>query len=254
MKKRIFSIGLTALMAGLLMLPVRSMADVFMKQKTHTGSFTMMGQTQPAKDDIQSIWMTNNVVRNDSKDASTIIRLDKKTITMIDHVKKTYTEMPMNMDKAMESMGGEKMSKEEKEAMSGMMKGMMKFSMTVKETGEKKKISAWNCRKYIQKLDTAMGPANTEMWATEDIKVQGDIFARYSAVMMTMQPGLKESMAQVLKETKKIKGVTVLSNTTTTMMGATLKTSTQLMEFKEGKAPANITAIPVGYKKQQAMN
>jgi hypothetical protein len=98
-----------------------------------------------------------------------------------------------------------------------------------------------------------MGPANTEVWATEDIKVQGDIFARYSAIMMTMQPGLKESMAQVLKETKKIKGVTVLSNTTTTMMGATMKTSTQLMEFKEGKAPANIAAVPAGYKKQ-AMN
>jgi len=253
MKKRIFSIVLTSLIAGMMMLQGTAMADIFMKQKTHTGSFTMMGQTQPAKDDIQSIWMTNNVVRNDSKDASTIIRLDKKTITMIDHINKTYTEMPMNMDKAVDAMGGEKMSKEEREAMSGMMKGMMKFSMTVKETGEKKKINAWNCSKYIQKLETAMGPANTEVWATEDIKVQGDIFARYSAVMMTMQPGLKESMSQVLNETKKIKGVTVLSNTTTTMMGATLKTSTQLMEFKEGKAPANITAIPAGYKKQ-AMN
>lgn len=250
MKKRIFVNRLIALIAGLMILPATSIADVFMKQKTHTGSFTMMGQTQPAKDDIQSIWMTNTVVRNDSKETSTIIRLDKKTITMIDHIKKTYTEMPMNMDKAVDAMGGEKMSKEEREAMAGMMKGMMKFSMTVKETGEKKKINAWNCRKYIQKLETAMGPANTEVWATEDIKVQGDIFARYSAVMMTMQPGLKESMAQVLKETKKIKGVTVLSNTTTTMMGATLKTSTQLMEFKEGKAPANITAIPAGYKKQ----
>lgn len=78
MKKRIYSIGLIALIAGLMMLQSTAMADIFMKQKTHTGSFTMMGQTQPAKDDIQSIWMTNNVVRNDSKETSTIIRLDKK--------------------------------------------------------------------------------------------------------------------------------------------------------------------------------
>lgn len=250
MQKRTYSIGLVALIAVMMVSQGTAMADIFMKQKNHTGSFTMMGQTQPAKDVIQSIWLTSNTMRNDSKQDSSIIQLDKQTITMIDHVKKTYTEMPLNMDKAMDAMGGEKMSKEEKEAMSGMMKGMMKFSMTVTETGEQKKINAWNCRKYIQKLDTGMGPANTEVWATQDIKVQGDILARYSAIMMTMQPGLKESMAQVLKETQKIKGVPVLSNTTSTMMGATLKSSTQLLEFKEGKAPANITAIPAGYKKQ----
>lgn len=31
---------------------VQARADIYMKQKTHTGSFTMMGQTQPAKDEI----------------------------------------------------------------------------------------------------------------------------------------------------------------------------------------------------------
>ena len=135
-------------------------------------------------------------------------------------------------------------------AMAGMMKGMMKFSMTVSDTGEKKKIGSWNCRKYIQKMDMAMGPSRTELWATEDIKVKDDLFARYSAIMMTMQPGLRESMDQVLKETKKIKGVMVQSDTSTTMMGTTVKSSVKLLEFKEGKAPADITAIPKGYRKQ----
>lgn len=232
--------------------PALVLADVFMKQKHHTGSFTMMGQTQPAKDSVESIWITDTVMRNDSREQSVIIRLDKKTITVIDHQGKTFTEMPMDMDKAMGQMG-EGMTKEEKEAMAGMMKGMMKFSMTVTDTGQKKKIKSWNCRKYIQKLDTGMGPATTEVWATEDIKTQGDLFARYSAIMMTMQPGLRESMDKVLKEAKKIKGVMVSSSTATTMMGATLKTTVELLEYKDGKAPADITVVPKGYKKQSAM-
>ena len=253
MQKRVYTIGLTAFIAGVIMWSGTALADTFMKQKHHTGSFKVMGQVQPAKDSIQNIWITANAMRNDSEQDSMLVQFDKQTVTMIDHVKKTYVEMPMNMDEAMNDMAGEKMSKDEKQAMSAMMKNMMKFSMTVKDTGVKKKINAWNCRKYVQKMDTAMGPSTTEIWATGDIKVKDDVFAKYSAIKMTMQPGLKESMSKVLKETRKIKGVTVQSNTTSTMMGATLKSSMELLEFKEGKAPASITAIPAGYKKQ-AMN
>jgi len=243
-------IAMAALMCVMVACPGMALADIFMRQKHHTGSFQVMGQTQPAKDSIQNIWMTDTVIRNDSEQQTVIVRLDKQTVTMIDHAKKTYAEMPLNMDKAMGEMGGEKMTKEQKDAMAGMMKSMMKFTMKVTETGEKKKIGAWNCRKYIQKLDTAMGPTTTELWATEDIKVKGDIFAKYTAIMMTMQPGLRESMAQVMQETKKIKGVTVLTESSSTMMGATLKTSMQLLEFKEGRAPATIATVPAGYKKQ----
>lgn len=250
MYRRVATIGLAALLCAMVACPGMALADIFMKQKHHTGSFQVMGQTQPAKDSIQSIWMTDTIIRNDSEQQSVIVRLDKQTVTMVDHAKKAYAEMPLNLDKAVGQMGGEKMTKEQKEAMSGMMQSMMKFSMKVTETGEKKKIGAWNCRKYIQKLDTAMGPTTTEVWATEDIKVKGDIFAKYSAIMMTMQPGLKESMAQVMQETKKIKGVTVLTSSTSSVMGATLKTTMQLLEFKEGRVPANIGTVPAGYKKQ----
>ncbi len=250
MHRRTVMIAMAALMCVMVACPGMALADIFMRQKHHTGSFQVMGQTQPAKDSIQNIWMTDTVIRNDSEQQTVIVRLDKQTVTMIDHAKKTYAEMPLNMDKAMGEMGGEKMTKEQKDAMAGMMKSMMKFTMKVTETGEKKKIGAWNCRKYIQKLDTAMGPTTTELWATEDIKVKGDIFAKYTAIMMTMQPGLRESMAQVMQETKKIKGVTVLTESSSTMMGATLKTSMRLRELKEARAPATIATVPAGYKKQ----
>ena len=250
MQRRVMMISLAALMCVMVAWPGMALADIFMKQKHHPGSFQTMGQTQPAKDVIQNIWMTDTTIRNDSEQQSVIVRLDKQTVTMIDHAKKTYAEMPLNMDKAVNEMGGQKMTKEQRQAMSGMVKSMMKFTMKVTETGDKKKIGAWNCRKYIQKLDTAMGPTTTDVWATEDIKVKGDIFAKYTAAMMTMQPGLRESMAQVMQETKKIKGVTVFTNTRSTVMGATMQSTMQLLEFKEGRAPATIATVPTGYKKQ----
>lgn len=250
MQKRVFIAFLLTLAWSMAYAPGMAQADIFMKQKHHTDSFQLMGQTQPAKDSIQNIWITKDCMRNDSTQTSILIRLDQQRVYMIDHVKKTYSDLPLNFDKAYKEMGGDKLSKEQQQAMANMMQQMMKISITVTDTGEQKKINTWNCRKYIQKMGTAAGPVTTELWATQDLKVDADLFAKYNAVMMSMQPGLRDSMNQVLQETKKIKGVTVQTKTTSTMMGTTIKSSMETMEFKEGKAPATITAIPVGYKKQ----
>lgn len=239
-----------ALLCSLIFVPGMAQADIFMQEKHHTDAFQMMGQAQPAKDTLQSIWITKDCMRNDSADSSVLVRLDKQRIYLIDHVQKTYGELPLNFEKAMQEMGVAKMPKEQQQAMAQMMKQMMKVSITVTETPEQKKIKTWNCRKYIQKMNTAMGPVTTEVWATQDLKTDYDLFAKYQAVMMSLQPGLRDALSQVMKEARKIKGVTVQTKTTSTMMGTTMKSSTELMEYKEGKAPATINGIPAGYKKQ----
>ena len=54
------------------------------------------------------------------------------------------------------------------------------------------------------------------------------------------------------KELKKIKGVQVYTEQTITMMGQPMKSTIELMEIKEGKAPSNIFELPTGYKKAGA--
>ncbi|MEJ2537717.1 MAG: hypothetical protein P8048_11820, partial [Calditrichia bacterium] len=52
-------------------------ADIFMKQKMHTEGFQMMGQSQPAKDEITTIWITSDKLRSDNPEQSIIMRLDQ---------------------------------------------------------------------------------------------------------------------------------------------------------------------------------
>jgi hypothetical protein len=48
---------------------------------------------------------------------------------------------------------------------------------------------------------------------------------------------------------EKIKGVAVLTSTESTVMNSKMKSSVELIEVKEGSAPAGIYEVPVDYKK-----
>ncbi|MFZ5572958.1 MAG: hypothetical protein ACOZF0_21365 [Thermodesulfobacteriota bacterium] len=232
-------------------------ADIFLKYKLHTDGFQMMGQTQPAKDANQETWITDNMVRTDEAGKSTILRLDQKRVYFIDHQKKTYTDMPLGVEKMAEQavMQDESMSAEEKQQamqfMQGMMKGMAKIQVTVTETGERKKIGKWNCTKYLQKMTTAMGPSDSEIWATRDIKINTDLLNKMQAAGMMMMPGMQDSISEVVKEMKKINGVSVLSTSTAVMMNTRVKTTHELVDYMEKKAPSDWYALPKGYGKEQ---
>ncbi len=82
---------------------------------------------------------------------------------------------------------------------------------------------------------------------TEDLDVDMDLYNDYTSSMMTMQPGMKENMAQIIAEMKKIKGVRVLETTSMSVMGTNMNTKTELIEFKEATAPAGTFDVPAGY-------
>jgi len=127
---------------------------------------------------------------------------------------------------------------------------MMKMDASVQETTETKTINKWKCRKYLVTITSAMGPMNTEVWATEDLKVDKKIYDQLASRMFSAMPGMQGSMESMKKEMEKIKGVQVMTVSSIIMMGQPQKTTTELLEFKDAKAPADIFAIPAGYKKQ----
>lgn len=242
----------------LLLIPCSSQADTMMKQKTHTDAVQIMGQTQPAKDEIQTTWISTNKIRNDGEEGSVILRLDQGKIYFINHSKKTYAEMPMEMgkmidEKIKQSMEEEGMEEEDQQAAMGMMQGMTQMKITITPTSEKKKIGNWNCQKYNQDLVTFMGPMKGEIWATEDLKIDYDLYNKYMAAMMGKGGMFGDFMNQIATEMKKIKGIPVLTITTAEMMGASIKTTQELIEYKEGTAPAGHFEIPKGYKKSESI-
>lgn len=237
------------LVLTLLALPVLVSADVYMKQKQHNDAYSIMGQEHPAEDVIQEVWMKKDKIATIGPNTSVIIRADKKVQYIIDHKKKTYTEISMDFSKM--ASGADK---EAGQQMQDMMKNMMKdVKISVKPTGEKKKINNWNCKKYLQEIEMMMGPMTMEIWATEDIKIDETIFSHYLTGQFAAIPGMAQHMEKITKESKKIKGTYVLNQTTTNVMGSQIKTSVELLEFKDTKAPDSVFEIPKGYKKASMM-
>jgi hypothetical protein len=245
---------LSTLLALLVQTGVR--ADVILKQKQHSDEFTMMGKTQPAKDVDITTTIAEDKVRSDRDETSVILRADKKLILFLNHKQNTYAEMPMEPVKSAPAAEGEGGADEGMAAMQKMMKGMgmnisMKMKMTVTPTGETKKINSWNCKKYLQTLETGGMKMETVVWASEDVKIDPELNAKLSTAMLAMMPGFKDAMEDLNKEARKIKGVAVRSETSTTMMGNVMKSSSELVEVKETKAPAGIFDPPAGYKQEK---
>lgn len=231
------------------MLPMLVIADVYMKQRQHNDAYSIMGQEHPAEDVIQEVWMKKDKIATIGPKNSVIIRADKKVQYIIDHEKKTYTEISMDFSKMTSGV-----DKEAGQQMQDMMKNMMKdVKISVKPTGEKKKINNWNCKKYIQEIEMMMGPMTMEIWATEDIKIDATIFSHYLGGQFAAMPGMAQHMDKIMEESKKIKGTYVLTQTSLNVMGSQIKTSVELLEFKEKSAPDSVFEIPKGYKKTTMM-
>jgi hypothetical protein len=231
--------------------PLAVQADVYIKQKNHTDEMKIMGQTQPASDEMFVTWMGKDKARLDhGEDTSIIVRLDKKMIYMINHAEMKYGEMPFNetSDILTAAVSGSDLSDEEKAQAQKMMKGfasMMQPKVTVKETGEAQKIKNWNCKKYIMTMEMMGTKSTSEIWATEDIKIDYELYKTLGLSMMPKTPGLDK----MLEEMKKIKGLTVLSTGTTSVMGTDVKSTQELLEVSEKSAPAGTYEVPEGYKK-----
>jgi hypothetical protein len=254
MKKSLLLVTISFLFASTIF-PAVASADIMMRQKHHTDSYQIMGNKMPAKDSEETIWITKDGFRSDGAEHCLIFRVDRNTAYILEKASKTYMEQPLNIDKVMNQTIDDKgASAEEKKAMKSMMQNAMQFKMTIKETNETRKINNWNCRKYEQKLETVMGPTNTVIWATQDIKVDQAQFSKYRALTMSMssQAGLKDSFEKAKKELAKIKGIAVLTTTSTNVMGSPIRTTIELLEYNEGKAPAGILDIPAGYKKMSS--
>ena len=259
--KRIFYTLAIAALVFFVFATVQGRADIYMKQKVHTDSFKMMGQTQPEKDEIMVFWLGENKARTDQEagNSSAIFIGDKKILYWLDHNKKTYAEMPLDLDKlfdeAAEAGAGEDPEMAEaKKKMPGFMKGLMKgvmggMSAKVTETGETKKIGSWNCRKYLIEMDMGVGKSQAEAWATEDIKIDYGLFFASAYAMMASQPGFDK----IVKEMQKVKGVIVYQTAKISAMGADMTSTTEVLECTDKSAPAGNYDIPAGYKKVKGM-
>ncbi|MCU0587999.1 MAG: DUF4412 domain-containing protein [Syntrophobacteraceae bacterium] len=236
-----------AVAMGIGLLTAECRADVFMRQKHQTDGVPMMGQAQPPRDFVQKTWLTADRARSDMESQSVIVRLDKGVTYLLDHSRRVYAEIPLDSGDPGAARPRERDARDRRIPPSP---GM---SLRITDTGETRRINEYRCRKYIQTMDSPMGPVTTEIWATEDLKLDSDLHARFSVALMAARPGGREAMRAHLAEMRKVRGAPVLSLTTSRIGGTEVKSRVELIELREERAPASIFEIPAGYSSRPWM-
>ncbi|MBU8933234.1 MAG: hypothetical protein KOO62_04430 [candidate division Zixibacteria bacterium] len=231
-----------SLVAMLLLVAGSVMADSYLKQATFMDGMEMMGQSQPARYDTSETWIAKGMIYSKSSDGGVFIgRVDQGKAYLVDHVAKTYSEMPIDLTEIFET-ATEKMDKKTTDEVAGMM-GSIKTIVT--PTDEVKKIKDWNAKKYVVEMDMTMMKTLMDTYTTEDIKIDVELLNLSNQCMMAPLPGFED----MINEMKKIKGVPVFNEGHIEVMGTKIKTTMELLEYKEADAPAGIFDIPEGYKK-----
>ncbi len=216
-------------------------ADVYVKSKTHTDAMAVMGQNVPAKDDVIEMWISGARMANISKDAVVIVDLDKNVFYMVRHADKSYIEAPLPLD----------MTKLLPPEAAGMA-AMLKMTVTVTPTAEKKKIGQWDCTAYDGVM-TVMGmKMNMRMWASTQVPFDAGVFNAKMLPAIMQGQGMMDAAA--LKEFAKVEGFQIATETTGDMMGAKIRTTTEVVEIVSKPAPAGTFAPPAGYTKKTSLS
>jgi hypothetical protein len=230
--KRISTVLIIILLAA-----VAAQADIYIKSKVHTDPVSFMGQNQPATDTVSEQWIGDSLFATVTGGTTNIIDLKKNVMLMVNHKDKSYVEttLPLDMSKIMPA------------EMAGMAQAMMKMTVAVTPTGQTKTVGSWSCSGYDVSLKMMMMPMKIQVWATTDVPFDVEAYAKNAyGNMIKAQFRLDDAAVQ---EMLKIRGLWILAETSAEMMGAKIRTVSEVVEVGKKTAPAAVYAVPAGYKK-----
>ncbi len=225
----------------LLVLAVAASADIYVKSKTHTDAFAMMGQNRPAKDEISEQWFNDNQFAAITPEMTIAVDLKKNILDIINDKQKTYIESSLPFDFA--SILDPQMAQ--------MMGQMMKMTVTVAPTGQAKTIGQWKCDGYDVTINMMMMPVKITVWASSDVPF--DLAKFQNLYMNVMKAQMRLDDASV-KEMMKVKGYWIATETSVEMMGTKMRTTSEVIEIAQKSPAASVYAVPAGYTKKDKLS
>lgn len=236
MLKRTLLASVLSLAVSILTAPSAG-ADTLLTVKSHHDAFEVMGEKQEAKETLVKIWVAADKMRRDDGDTSTILRLDRKKLYVLDHAEKTYSEIALPVTFARLAPRGQ-------EQMVQQVEKMMEIDAQVTPTQETRKIGSWNTRKVLVSIKSAMGMTiNTTMWISPEVEPYRAL-NQLAAQALALQPGT----AKWAQKLEKIEGYPVLQESEVNAVGARFKTREELVSVQDQAAPAGAFDPPSGYK------
>jgi hypothetical protein len=215
--------------------------DVLVRIKTHSDAMEVGGQSQPARDSVAEQWYGPGKVAQTSGDGGLIVDLGQNMAFMINHRDKTYVPLPMPMDIT-------KILPPEVAQMAP----MLQMSATVTPTTETRTIGSWKCTGYDATLTVMNMPMKLRIWASTDVPATLiELAAKVTPAFLQGQMRLTD---ESVKEFAKIKGYQVATELNAEIMGARMRTTTEVIEIIEKAAPAGTFEPPAGYTKKATMS
>ena len=210
--------------------------DTKIVQSTHQDSFSVMGQSQPAKDEEQVLWIGTDRMRLDTGTTSVLVRLDQKKMILLDHQSKTASaiDLPIDLSAMMPPGMGEQMIQ------------MMQFDVTVNRNGETRQIGEWQTTGYDVSMTSQMMSMQSTMWATTDLDVDFEAYYELYSQILSLQPGMKK----MADEMRKIEGLVIEQEgvASMSMMGDTsFKTSQTTKSIEVIEPPSGLYDVPPDY-------
>jgi hypothetical protein len=223
------------------MLAAFASADIYIKSKTHTDAFAVMGQNQPAKDETSEVWFGDDKFAMISPSTSVIVDLKKNALYMIFHSNKTYVEssLPFEFANIVDPQ------------MAQMMAQMMKMTVTVTPNGQTKTIGQWNCSGYDVAINMMMMPMKMSVWATTDVPFDVEKFMKLYTNVIKASLRLDDAAVQ---EMLKVKGYWIASETNAEIMGAKMHNTTEVIEISKKSPDASVYSVPAGYTKKDKLS
>ncbi len=231
---------LAALLLVLLAAPAIA-ADVLVRIKTHSDAMVVGGQSQPARDAVAEQWYGPGKTAQISGDGGFIVDLAKNMVYMVNHRTKSYVPMAIPIDIV-------KILPPEVAAQAP----MMQMTATVTPAAETRTVGSWKCTGYDVSL-TMMGmPMSMRVWTSTDVPAALlESAAKVTPVFLQGQMRLTE---ESVKEFAKIKGFQVATELTAAIMGAQMRTTTEVIEIVEKPAPAGTYDPPAGYAQKATLS
>lgn len=215
------------LFALLLLLASPSFADTLLTIKSRVEGLDMPGQSPES---TARVWLAGDKLRRDDGDTSTILRLDRNKLYILDHAGKTYSELPLPVDL---------------QKLAGLPKDALpKSDVQVTSTNETRKIKSWNARKVKVAVTSAAGlKLDTTMWVSRDVPSYA-AFNKMLASMAALQPAGTE----LSRKLEQIEGFPVLQETQAEINGSRFTAREELVSVETRDAPAGAYEPPAGYK------
>lgn len=203
-------------------------ADTLLTIKSRVEGLKMPGQSPEGQ---IKVWIAGDRLRRDDGDTSAILRTDQGKLYLLNHLDKTYSELPLPLDFKKLSVAGEE---------------ALKTVVEVTPTSETKKIRDWNTRKVKVALSNAAGlKLDTTMWVSTEIPAH-QAFTRMLVSMTALQPG----GVPLARQMERIEGIPVLQETGVTLEGSRFKTVEELVSAETKDAPAGLYDPPAGYTQE----